>query len=118
MIVAGQAKVDPKIARDGAEHVEVERRRSLPPLLKKLKSQGYQLVGLEQTTNSHSLYEYRFPHKCALVIGHERLGIPDDELTLLDDAIEIPVYGLPYSYNVVTATTMAMYEYCKQYPTG
>ena len=37
---------------------------------------------------------------------------------LLDDVVEIPVYGLPYSYNVVTAATMAMYEYCRQYPKG
>ena len=118
LIVAGQGKIDPKIARDGAEQVEIERRRSLPPVMKKLKSQGYQLVGLEQTTNSHSLYEYSFPQKCALVIGHERFGIQDYELMLLDHAIEIPVYGLPYSYNVVTATTMAMYAYCKQFPKG
>jgi tRNA G18 (ribose-2'-O)-methylase SpoU len=39
-------------------------------------------------------------------------------MPLLDEVVEIPVYGLPYSYNVVTAATMAMYEYCRQYPTG
>jgi tRNA G18 (ribose-2'-O)-methylase SpoU len=36
----------------------------------------------------------------------------------LDDVIEIPVYGQPYSFNVATATTMAVYEYCRQYPNG
>lgn len=118
MIVAGQGKVDPKIARDGVEHVEIVRRRSLTPVIKKLKSEGHPIVGLEQTTNSKSLHEFKFARKCALVIGHERLGIADSELELLDDAIEIPVFGLPYSYNVVTATTMALYEYCKQFPTG
>ena len=30
------------------------------------------LVGLEQTTNSVSLHEYRFPRRTALVIGNER----------------------------------------------
>jgi hypothetical protein len=25
---------------------------------------------------------------------------------------------MPYSYNVATATVMAMYEYCRQYPDG
>jgi len=28
--------------------------------------------------------------------------------------IEIPVFGLPYSYNVATATALALYEYCRQ----
>lgn len=118
VIVGGQGKVDPKIARDGAEHVTIERRRSVAPILKKLKSEGFRIVGLEQTNDSKSIYDYQFERKCALVIGHERHGITGEMLDCLDEAIEIPVFGLPYSYNVVTATTMAMYEYCKQFPTG
>jgi tRNA G18 (ribose-2'-O)-methylase SpoU len=39
-------------------------------------------------------------------------------LPLLDKVVEIPVYGLPHSYNVATATTMALYEYCRQFPRG
>ncbi|MEM1304885.1 MAG: TrmH family RNA methyltransferase, partial [Planctomycetota bacterium] len=29
-----------------------------------------------------------------------------------------PVWGLPHSYNVATATCMALYEYCRQFPAG
>lgn len=118
MIVAGQGKIDPKIARDGAHEVTIERRRSIAPILKKLKADGYRVVGLEQTDDSKCLHDYPFVRKCALIIGHERLGITTECLACLDEAIEIPVFGLPYSYNVVTATTMAMYEYCKQFPKG
>ena len=119
VVVAGQGKVDPKIARDGADQISIEHRRSLAPFLKKLKKEeGYRVVGLEQTNDSKGIYEYQFPRRCALVIGHERHGITDEVLDCLDEAIEIPVFGLPYSYNVVTATTMALYEYCKQFPTG
>lgn len=88
------------------------------PVLKKLKQDGFRLVGLEQTDQSQVLFEYSFSRRTALVIGHERLGIAEQELACLDDLIEIPVFGLPYSYNVVTATTMAVYEYCKQFPSG
>jgi tRNA G18 (ribose-2'-O)-methylase SpoU len=83
-----------------------------------LAREGYRLVGLEQTSNSVSLYDYRFDRKTALVIGNERLGLTEEELAIVDDVIEIPVYGLPYAYNVHTATAMALYEYCKQYPRG
>jgi len=39
-------------------------------------------------------------------------------LELMDEVVEIPVYGLPMSYNVATATAMAVYEYCRQFPNG
>ena len=87
-------------------------------MLKELKRQGYRLAGLEQTTNSISLHEYRFERQTALVIGNERLGLTEEELAQVDDVIEIPVYGLPYAYNVHTATAMALYEYCRQFPRG
>ncbi|MFN9626519.1 MAG: TrmH family RNA methyltransferase [Planctomycetota bacterium] len=71
---------------------------------------------MEQTTGSTCLYEYRFSERTALIVGAEREGLSQDELDQLDDVIEIPVYGQPFSFNVATATTMAVYEYCKQFP--
>jgi tRNA G18 (ribose-2'-O)-methylase SpoU len=110
----GPARIDKTIARDGAEEIEIEAHRTLPPVLKRLKEEGYQLVGLEQTTNSTLLWEYSFVAKTALVIGNERMGLTDDALALLDAVVEIPVYGLPFSFNVANATAMALYEYCRQ----
>ncbi|MEM6798865.1 MAG: RNA methyltransferase [Planctomycetota bacterium] len=118
IIAAGRAKLDPKIARDAAETITLETHRSLPPVLRKLRAEGYRLVGLEQTTDSHSLHAFSFDRRTALVIGSEREGLTDDLLTQLDATVEIPVWGLPYSYNVATATAMALYEYCRQFPSG
>jgi tRNA G18 (ribose-2'-O)-methylase SpoU len=118
MVVTGNAKIDPKIARDGLNQISLETRRSLPPVLKKLRGEGYQLVGLEQTTDSKSLCEFSFARRTALVIGNERTGLTEDLLALLDHVVEIPVFGLPYSFNVATATAIAMYEYCRQFPSG
>ena len=118
VIHCGQGKVDPTIARAAAECVEVKSRRSLPPVIDELKKQGYCCVGLEQTTHSNRLYDYRFQCKTALIIGSERQGLTESVLDRLDAVVEIPVYGPPASYNVVTATTMAVYEYCKQFPNG
>lgn len=118
VICCGAAKVIDKIARDGADAVKIDVHRTLPPVLKELKREGYQLVGLEQTTNSRDLHTFSFERKTALVVGNERLGLTDDLLALVDEVVEIPVYGLPYSYNVATATTMALYEYCRQFPRG
>ena len=45
------------------------------PVLKRLHAEGYPLVGLEQTSGSQCLYDFRFPCRMVLVIGNERLGI-------------------------------------------
>src|SRR6185503_5311715 len=100
------------------EQVQIEVHRTLPPVLKELKVAGYTLVGLEQTTNSISLHEYHFVRRTALVIGNERLCLSDEELRLVDAVVEIPVWGLPFAYNVANATAMALYEYCRQWPAG
>ncbi len=118
IIYCGGGKVDRDIARDAMDTVKISSPRSLPPVLEKLRATGFQLVGLEQTSNSQSLYTYQFARQTALVIGSEREGLSAEVLELLDDVVEIPVYGLPASYNVVTATTMAVYEYCRQFPSG
>jgi tRNA G18 (ribose-2'-O)-methylase SpoU len=118
IIATGPAKLDRNIARDGADAVELVAHRTLPPVLKKLRAEGYRLVGLEQTTNSRSLYDYKFVQRACLVVGNERLGLTEDALHLLDDVVEIPTYGLPYSHNVATATAIAIYEYCRQFPKG
>lgn len=118
LIACGNPKLDRKIARDGIDHVQLETPRSLVPVLKKLRIEGFQLVGLEQTSDSVLIYDHSFVRKTALVIGHERDGIQQETLDLLDVALEIPVYGLPYSFNAATATAIALYEFCRQFPDG
>lgn len=107
--------MDREIARDAIDAVEIVLRRSLVPVLEHLKEEGYNRVGLEQTTHSQCLYDFSFEHRTALVIGAEREGLTQEELDRLDQVVEIPVYGRPFSYNVATATTMAVYEYCRQF---
>jgi tRNA G18 (ribose-2'-O)-methylase SpoU len=116
--LTGNATLISKIARDGAEELEVSIHRSLAPVLHKLRSDGYRLVGLEQTTNSTSMHGYSFARRSVLVVGNERTGLTPEILELLDDVVEIPVYGLPHSFNAATAASMALYEYCRQFPHG
>ena len=118
LICCGNARIEREIARDTGDALEIEVHRTLPPVLMKLRQEGYQLVGLEQTTGAESLYAFAFQRRTALVVGSERLGIEPEVLKLLDRVVEIPVYGMPYAHNVATATAIALYEYCRQYPSG
>lgn len=127
VIACGAARVVEKIARnsvdDGGEAgeatgVSLEVHRTLPPVLRELREEGFQLVGLEQTTGSESIFDFRFDRKTALIVGNERSGLDEESLRLVHRAVEIPMFGLPYALNVATATAMAMYEYCRQFPRG
>lgn len=114
VVACGRPKVDPQIARDAAEFVQLEVHRTLEPVLRRLREEGFRLVGLEQTTRSQTLYDYRFAPRSALVAGNERRGLDQEILDLLDDVVEIPVYGRPASYNVAASVDMALYEFRRQ----
>ena len=118
MIICGAASLIPKIARDATSSLSISTHRSLGPVLRKLKQDGYRIVGIEQTSNSQNIHHFAFKRRTVLVIGNERIGINDEILTQLDDVIEIPVWGLPHSYNAASAANMALYEYCRQFPEG
>ena len=118
IICCANARVTNKIARDAGEVVQLEVHRTLAPVLKKLHEEGYQLLGLEQTSKSLCLYDFSFQRRTVLLVGNERLGIEEELLRLMDHTVEIPVYGLPYAHNAATAAAMAMYEYCRQFPNG
>ena len=118
VIACGAARLDDRIARDGADSVELEVHRSLGPVLDRLKREGWQLVGLEQTTGSETLFAFPFVSRTVLVIGNERLGLEEEILERLDRVAEIPMAGMPHSLNAATSTAVAVYEYCRQFPAG
>ncbi|MEN6404980.1 MAG: TrmH family RNA methyltransferase [Thermoguttaceae bacterium] len=118
ILCCGNARPIGKIARDAGEVLQVEVHRTLPPVLERLRAEGFAIVGLEQTSNAVSIFEFAFPRKAVLVVGNERSGIDPEVLRAIDRVVEIPVYGRPYAHNAATATAMALYEYCRQFPRG
>ena len=44
----------------------------------------------------------------ALVVGNERSGLTGETLAKLDEVVEIPVWGLPYAYNVATSAALVL----------
>lgn len=80
--------------------------------VKELKSNGYQLVGLEQTDSSELLSEFEpAGEKICLILGNEVTGIDPDFIPLLDSAVEIPQFGMKHSLNVSVACGVALYAF-------
>uniref|UniRef100_A0A8D3BYZ4 tRNA (guanosine(18)-2'-O)-methyltransferase TARBP1 n=1 Tax=Scophthalmus maximus TaxID=52904 RepID=A0A8D3BYZ4_SCOMX len=87
----------------------------LSDFLQVKKSEGYCIVGVEQTANSQSLQDYKFPEKTLLLLGNEREGIPANLLQMLDVCVEIPQQGVIRSLNVHVSAALLIWEYTRQH---
>ncbi|XP_029926861.1 probable methyltransferase TARBP1 [Myripristis murdjan] len=90
----------------------------LTDFLQVKKSEGYCIVGVEQTANSQNLQDYQFPEKTLLLLGNEREGIPANLLQLLDVCVEIPQQGVIRSLNVHVSAALLIWEYTRQHLTS
>ncbi|XP_052007674.1 probable methyltransferase TARBP1 [Xyrauchen texanus] len=79
------------------------------------KSEGYWVIGVEQTSNSQSLQDYTFPERSLLLLGNEREGIPANLLQLVDVCVEIPQHGVTRSLNVHVSAALLVWEYTRQH---
>ena len=77
-----------------------------------LKSAGYQLVAVEQTTSSVLLPQFQpGPGRpLALVLGNEVFGVEDEVLALCEAAVEIPQLGTKHSLNVSVAAGVVLWD--------
>ncbi len=84
-------------------------------VIEQAKADGYTVVALEQTTTSVPLTRAALPAKMCLVAGDEGGGVPPKALVHCDMAVEIPQFGLVPSLNVVSAISIALYEWVRQH---
>ncbi len=80
-----------------------------------IKSQGIQLIGLEQTRSSPSIYEYNWGFPVCVVLGNEVTGVSDELLNACDICLEIPMRGVKQSLNVSVAAGVVGYEILRMY---
>lgn len=81
-----------------------------------LKTQKYEVVGIEQTTYSKKITEYNIDthKKYALILGNEVEGISDTILNHCDDFIELPQHGTKHSLNVSVCGGIVIWEFYKK----
>ena len=83
--------------------------------LQKLKSEGYKILAIEQTTGSIALNEQVISKdkKYVVIMGNEVDGVSDEALALCDGFIEIPQLGTKHSLNVSVCAGIIMWEFFK-----
>lgn len=80
--------------------------------IQKLKEDGYKVLAVEQTQNSHLLntIELSCTEKTALIFGNEVIGVEESTIALCDGCLEIPQYGTKHSLNIATAAGVVFWE--------
>lgn len=78
-------------------------------LLTQIKTEGFKLIGLEQSSKSIALKDFSPPNKCALLLGNEIEGITPKFQDLCDYIVEITMYGQKESFNVAQACAIGLY---------
>ncbi|MFT3899016.1 MAG: TrmH family RNA methyltransferase [Gordonia sp. (in: high G+C Gram-positive bacteria)] len=79
--------------------------------LEREHEKGSHIVGVELAEGAIRLADLEpARRRTVVVLGHERTGIPDEYLDLLDDVVEIPMIGRGASLNVAVAGSLVAYK--------
>jgi tRNA G18 (ribose-2'-O)-methylase SpoU len=105
-----------KTALGATESVDWEYSESPLNAILELKSKGYVIVVVEQTTESKLLYEFQPDPQVnyCLVFGNEVNGVSDEVLKHADFALEIPQSGTKHSLNVSVCIGIVVWEVFKK----
>jgi 23S rRNA (guanosine2251-2'-O)-methyltransferase len=109
-LAAKQHKQIAKTALDAESSVIWEQNEDVIEVINELRNDGYEMVGLEQVEGGLLLPDWNPGKKVALLLGNELFGIEPGLYELMDYFVEIPMKGHKESFNVVEATSMAMYQ--------
>ena len=99
-----------KTSLGAEESVPWEYREDVSEVIKSLKQEGFEILGLEITENSKNIWETKINFPVALLLGNEIRGIEADLISQCDKIVSLPMLGSKESLNVATAAGIASYE--------
>ncbi|MCE3075221.1 RNA methyltransferase [Chryseobacterium gwangjuense] len=104
-----------KAALGATESVDWLHESDINTAINDLKSQGFEVIGIEQTTNSKMITDFTIDpsKKYAVILGNEVEGISDEALPNIDTFLEIPQLGTKHSLNVSVCGGIVMWEFAK-----
>lgn len=105
-----------KSALGATESVEWEYVESSAKAIQDLKSQGYTIIIIEQTTESKPLHDFvpAKNTKYCLVFGNEVNGVSEEVIAQGNVAIEIPQIGTKHSLNISVCLGIVCWEFFRK----
>ncbi len=100
-----------KTALYSQDSVAWDHQPNISDLITKLKQSNTQIISLEITPNSKSIYNLDFNQDACLIFGNEVTGISKATLSQSDIIAQIPMFGQKQSLNIASAAAIAIYEF-------
>lgn len=117
VILCGQTDTPPhtrikKASINTTEWVPWEYSENALKAIEKLRKEvpSVQIIAIEQSSKSipYDKVQYQFP--LVLVVGHETTGVSKEVLDLADGIIELPMFGINKSLNVMVSLGIVLYK--------
>ena len=88
--------------------------------LQELKTQNAKLkiIAIEQDKRSIPYTEVNYEFPIAFVVGHETDGVSKEVLDMADRIVEIPMWGVNVSLNVMVSLGIVLFEAVKHLPSS
>jgi tRNA G18 (ribose-2'-O)-methylase SpoU len=83
----------------------VERVRSQVP--------GVKIIAVEQDARSRPFNQVSYNFPVAIIVGHETHGVSKEVLDMADMIVELPMWGINVSLNVMVSCGIVLYEIMK-----
>lgn len=109
--------LNPKLRKTalGAEkEVFWQDENDLKTLVLRLKEEKKTIYALETSLLAKSSFDFKLAKSACFLLGHERLGLDGEALSLADQIIKIPMQGLKSSLNVGVAAACVSHEFLRQ----
>ncbi len=121
VIICGESETPPhtrikKASINTTEWVAWEYRETAKDAIDHLRLtiDNLQVIAIEQDSRSvrYDKFDYKFP--IALVVGHETTGVSPEVLKVADAIVELPMFGVNKSLNVMVSLGIVLYEVVKR----
>lgn len=123
VIICGESEIPPhtrikKASINTTEWVDWEYQDTALSAVEKLRNEIPQIqivsVELDKRSIPYDRADYNFP--IALVVGHETNGVSEEVLKASDMIVELPMYGVNISLNVMVSLGIVLYEVIEKMP--
>lgn len=117
LILCGYTETPPnsrikKASINTTEWVDWEHYKTATEAIKnlKLKIKNLKVIAIEQNPKSISYLDANYDFPIALVVGNETHGVSEEVFEICDQIVELPMFGINISLNVMVSLSIVLYE--------
>lgn len=116
--ICGESEIPPnhrikKASINTTEWVEWEYCESAVEAIKRVKeseSQRVRVVAIEQSKKSIPYDKFNYTLPICLIVGNETTGVSKKVLKMVDGIVELPMFGVNISLNVIVSLGIVLYK--------